>query len=138
MKAILMNLSKVLSVVLVVVSVAVSAPALANTGKDKKGGDLPAELTYLGSVNYSPVFQLDITNEDGENVNISLRTVDGDILYATNFKGKNFSRKFQFDKAELSNMQLKLVVSSKKKVQVQNFQISHSNRVVEEVVVGKL
>lgn len=139
MKTINFNLSKAFSIALLFVAfIAVSAPAMANNDKVKKGGELPAELTYLGSVNYSPVFQLDFKNEGGENVNISLRTVDGDILYATNFSGETFSKKFQFDKAELSTMQLKLVVSSKKKVQVQNFQISHSNRVVEEVVVGKL
>lgn len=138
MKTINFNLSKVFSIALLFVTfIAVSAPAMANNDKVKKG-ELPAELTYLGSVNHSPVFQLDFKNEGGENVNISLRTVDGDILYATNFTGETFSKKFQFDKAELSTMQLKLVVSSKKKVQVQNFQISHSNRVVEEVVVGKL
>lgn len=133
-----MSLSRVFSVAFVIASIAVAAPAMANTGKDKKGGELPAELTYLGSVNYSPVFQLDLKNDEGENINISLRTADGEILYATNFNGKSFSKKFQFEKADGNNMQLKLVVSSKKKVQVQNFQISHTNRVVEEVVVGKL
>lgn len=138
MKTVNFNLSKAFSIVFFAVCVAFASPAFANKEKSKKGGELPVELTYLGTVNYSPVFQLDLKNDSGETLNISLRTADGDVLYATSFSGETFSKKFQFDRNEINNMQLKLVVASKKKVQVQNFQISHSNRVIEEVVVGKL
>ncbi|MBX3239622.1 MAG: hypothetical protein KIT80_20230 [Chitinophagaceae bacterium] len=138
MKSINVSFLRITSLVMLLVIFSFTAfTAQANPEKKEKN-EIPVELTYIGSVNQSPVFQLDLVNESGEKVNISIRSSAGDVLYTTSFKGKNFSKKIRFDNIDLSDLQLKLVITSKTKTEVQNFQITQSNRVIEEITVGKL
>jgi len=135
MKSINVNPVKtlVLSAAIALTSLSVNA----RTGGKEKA-TIPVEFSYVGSVNKSPVFQLDLVNDSDEKLYISIRNTAGDVLYSTSFKGKNFSKRIRFDNADLSDLQLKLVVTSKSKTEIQNFQITQHNRVIEEITVGKL
>ncbi len=112
--------------------------ATAGTGDKDKKNSIPVELSYIGNINQSPVFQLALENETGEKLYISVRNQSGDVLYATSFKGKNFSKKIRFDNADMSDMQLKLVITSKTKFETQHFHITQQNRVIEEITVAKV
>lgn len=137
MKSINLNPAKLLFLSLAIAFTSVTASA--NTGtKEKEKNSIPVELSYIGSVNQSPVFQLDLVNDSDEKLYISIRNNAGDVLYTTSFKGKNFSKKIRFDNADLSDLQLKLVVSTKTRSEVQNFHITQQNRIIEEITVGKL
>lgn len=136
MKSINVNPAKalILSLAIVFTSLAASADTI---GKNKEN-TIPVVLSYIGSVHQSPVFQLDLVNESGEKLYISIRNQAGDVLYTTSFKGKNFSKKIRFDNADISDLQLKLVINSKTKSETQNFHITQNNRVIEEITIGKL
>ncbi len=132
------NVTPAKALILSLVIAFTSLTAIADTREKNKENTIPVELSYIGSVNQSPVFQLDLVNESGEKLYISVRNHSGDVLYTTSFKGKNFSKKIRFDNADISDLQLKLVISSKTKSETQNFHITQHNRVIEEITVGKL
>ncbi|MFT3701405.1 MAG: hypothetical protein QM802_03505 [Agriterribacter sp.] len=137
MKAIYSTFGKAVAAVVVLTSFVLST-ASAGDFKKKTGDELPAELTYLGNINADPLFQLDLKNEEGKNITITIKNPDGEVLYRTNFSGAVFSKKIQFAKADVSDMKIRVIVTADKKTKVQDFEISKTNRVVDEVIVDKL
>lgn len=96
------------------------------------------EVKYIGTVDNSPLFQVEFDNVEGEEIYISLRDVNGNILYAGTTKEKRFSKRFRLENIELNDTKITLNVRSKKATQSTVFEINKSVRQVEEVVVNKL
>ena len=96
------------------------------------------EVKYMGTVNNSPLFQVEFNNEEGDEVSIYLRDAHGNLLYSEVTKDKKFSRKFRLEDIELDDNKITLHIRSKKGNLSETFQINKSVRQVEEVVVNKL
>lgn len=122
------------SIVLAFILVFTSATASA-TDKIKAPS---VEVKYIGSIDNSPLFQVDFENETGEDVYVTLKDEVGNVLYTEVSKEKKFSKKFRLEGADLYNAKLVLNIRSKKETQAHVFQINKSVRQVEEVTVNKL
>ena len=96
-----------------------------------------AEIKYIGSIDFKPVFQIDFNNEDAAEVNLLLRDENGTIIYFEVIKDKKYSRKIQLENIE-RNARVTLKLRSKKGSQSQVFQINKSTRIVEDVVIAKV
>lgn len=100
--------------------------------------DTPVEVKYLGQVNYQPIFQIDINNEAEEELFVVLKDEDGSVLYTEKFKDKKFSKKFQFNKADLQDLKIIMTLASKKEKINQVFLVNKTTSVVEDIVVSKV
>lgn len=134
-----MNLKSVLASLAIAALVAVSAnPVLANTEKRASKNRVPVEVKYVGSNNQSPVVEISLDNEEGKEVIVQLRDLDGYVLYTATTSEKKITRKFQIDNYSQEPIQLKVAVTVNGKVQTEVFQINRNRTVVEDVVVSKL
>ncbi|MBL7769572.1 MAG: hypothetical protein JNK20_11375 [Flavipsychrobacter sp.] len=134
-----MNLKSVLASLAIAALLAVSAnPVLANTEKRASKNRVPVEVKYVGSNNQSPVVEISLDNEEGKDVTVQLRDLDGYILYTATTSEKKITRKFQIDNNSLEPIQLKVAVTVNGKVQTEVFKIERNRTVVEDVVVSKL
>jgi hypothetical protein len=139
MKNTSMNLKSVLASLAIAALLAVSAnPVLANTEKRASKNRIPVEVKYVGSNNQSPVVEISLDNEEGKEVIVQLRDLDGYVLYTATTSEKKITRKFQIDNSSLEPIQLKVAVTINGKVQTEVFQINRNRTVVEDVVVSKL
>jgi hypothetical protein len=139
MKNTSMNLKSVLASLAIAALLAVSAnPVLANTEKRANKNRVPVEVKYVGSNNQSPVVEISLDNEEGKEVTVQLRDLDGYVLYTATTSEKKITRKFQIDNYSLEPIQLKVAVTVNGKVQTEVFQINRNRTVVEDVVVSKL
>lgn len=124
---------------LVAVMVLSAGAAKANTEKNRTEDDRKTvEVKYVGSLNQQPVLEISLENENAEDLNITLKDMDGNVLYSGSFNDKKIVKKFQFDNQGSDAIQIKLTVSSKRKSQTEIFQINRSRQVVEDVVISKL
>jgi len=134
-----MNLKSVLASLAIAALLAVSAnPVLANTEKRASKNRIPVEVKYVGSNNQSPVVEISLDNEEGKEVIVQLRDLDGYVLYTATTSEKKITRKFQIDNSSMEPIQLKVAVTINGKVQTEVFQINRNRTVVEDVVVSKL
>ena len=111
----------------------VPATVLANETKPV----LPVDITYVGSVDYKPIFQISFDNQEAADVNLLLRDENGNIIYSEVVKQGKYSRKIQLENID-RNAKVTLTLRSKKGTQSQAFYINKNTRVVEEVVVVKV
>ncbi|KYP16199.1 MAG: hypothetical protein A1D16_14165 [Flavihumibacter sp. CACIAM 22H1] len=134
-----MQLKSIVAAMSVAVLVGLSAaPVFANTEKKAKAKDVPVEVKYIGSNDQSPIVELSLNNESGEEITVQLRDMDGYVLYSVTSSDKKITRKFQIDNHSMEPIQLKVAVAKKGKVQTDVFQINRSRVVVEDVVVAKM
>jgi len=140
MKTIQNTLRQVLSIIAILVLAIVTVPALAN--ENKENGTIEKRETpvvkYIGTVNMSPVYEIQFNNASQEALVITLKDEEGNTLYTENFAGSKYAKKFQFERADASDLKLQLVLTSKHNNQSQSFQINKSVRVVEDVVISKI
>lgn len=122
------------SVLLAVILVFASATANA-TDKIKTPN---VEVKYVGTVDNSPLFQVEFNNENGEEVFVTLRDANGNILYSEVTREKKFSKRFRLEGIELNDSKVTLNIRSKKESAAHVFTINKSVRQVEEVIVSKL
>lgn len=140
MKNVNMSLKSIVATLAVAVLVSFSAaPAFAsNEKKTNKNNRVPVEVKYIGSKDQSPVVELSLDNESGEEITVQLRDLDGYVLYSVTTSDKKISRKFQIDNYSMEPIQLKVAIAGKGKLQTEVFQINRSRVVVEDVVVAKM
>jgi hypothetical protein len=103
-----------------------------------KGKNPPAEIKYLGNVNDKPVFQIRFDNENAEELVLSLRDVNGVVIYSEVVKDKKYSRNIQLENNELDGLKFTLALRSKKSTRTQTFQVSRSVRITEDVQVAQV
>lgn len=135
MKTVKTNMNKLVAFIALAILVNMVTPAISKT-KEKK--ETPIEVKYIGKINEQPVFQIQFDNETEGEILVVLRDEDGTILYSETFTGKRFSKKFQFEKADVNDIQIQVDIASKKKNESQIFKVNKSTRIVDEVVVSKL
>lgn len=141
MKNVNTSIKRILSLgALVMVLVLNAGIVKANNEKEKvkSANRMPVELRYVGSIDQQPVLEVAYENEAAEDLNITLRDMDGNILYTGNFNDKKVVKRFQFDNHGTDDIKIKLTVSTKKRSQSDVFQINRSSQVIEEVVIAKL
>ncbi len=95
-------------------------------------------VKYIGQSNYMPVFQVNIDNATQEAVLVTLKDDESNVIYSDKFKGKTFSKNFQFDVANPDNTTITLMLSSKGFSKTESFQISNVSKIVEKISVTKL
>ena len=100
--------------------------------------ETPVNITYVGTVNEKPVFQINFDNTTGADVFLSLTDENGNYIYSEVVKDGKYSRKIQLDNAELTDLKLKLTLRTKKNVQTQLFDINTNVRTVQDVQVVRL
>ena len=135
MKNVTTTMSKLVAIIAVVILSVASANA---TGKENNKKETPVEVKFLGNLNEQPVFQIQFDNATEEEILFVLRDAEGTVVYSEKFSGKKFSKKFQFEKADLSDLNVQLELVSKKTNETQAYTISKSTRTVDEVVVSRL
>lgn len=139
MKNVQINLKSIFATLTVALFVTLSAaPAFAGSEKKENKNRVPVEVKYIGSNDQSPIVELSLDNESGEEITVQLRDLDGYVLYSVTTSDKKISRKFQIDNFSSEPIQLKVAIASKGKFQSEIFQINRSRTVVENVVVAKM
>jgi hypothetical protein len=98
----------------------------------------PSLIKYLGGNNDELLFQMEYDNQTAESFLVIIKDEDGTILFTEKVKGKRFSKKFQFSRAEMGSQKLIFSVVTTKEKQTEVFQVATSTRVVEDVVVTRL
>ncbi|MCA0396852.1 MAG: hypothetical protein LCH51_05575 [Bacteroidetes bacterium] len=138
MKTVNTQIKRALSLAVLALVLVLNAGVAKANNKKKIDEKKSIELRYVGSVNQMPVLEVAYDNEAGEDLNITLRDTEGNVLYTGNFSDKKIVKRFQFDNSGNDDIKIKLTVSSKKNAQTEIFQIKRSSQVVEAVTIAKL
>ena len=122
-------------IALIALTLGVSTVTLANDeGKNKH----TTELKFIGNLENQPVFQLDLTNAEDDEVTVTFRDEAGNVLYVNTFKGANITKKFMLKSEEFGDSALSVTVKSKKNNSTEVYTINRNHTYVEETVVNKL
>ncbi|MCP9749632.1 hypothetical protein [Ferruginibacter sp. HRS2-29] len=134
MKATYFKAARFIAIVFAAVAL-VSNPVSAGTpGEDTV--EKPLVVTYLGTVNAQPLFQVDLNNASADDLTLVLENEAGDVLYTQKIKETSFTKKIQLDTNE-TEINLNLYVYSAKNKTKQVYQINKITRVVDDVVVNQ-
>ncbi len=109
--------------------------SFANNGKD------PVELKSISNFNKQPVFQLKMNNADAGEFVVRVKDGNGDVLYSETLKGKNVTRKYKFDineEALLEPFNVRFEIKSVRSHETFIYNVTSSNRQVQEIIVAKL
>ena len=107
----------------------------ANNGKD------PVELKAISNLNKKPVFQLKMNNADAGEFVVRVKDGNGDVFYSERLKGKNVTRKYIIDINEESLLEpfnVRFEITSVKSHETFIYNVTSSNRQVQEIIVAKL
>ena len=100
------------------------------TGKD-------VSVQYLGTRYDQPLFQLNVPNESGADLIISLENMNGETLYTYKLTGSLFSKRILLATTE-TNISLNLKVYSVKTKQTQVYEINKTTQVHDDVVINQV
>ena len=102
--------------------------------------DKVASLTfhYVGKVENFPVFQLDLSNVEADELLVVVKDIYNEILFTETLTGKFITRRYgiNVDAADLDKIQV--VVTNKKTKTTKLYQINSSNVTVQNVTVAQL
>ncbi|MEP7231829.1 MAG: hypothetical protein ABI691_16320 [Ginsengibacter sp.] len=104
----------------------------------------PIEFKFVGKVNSSPVFQLNLHNDASEVYYIHIKDASNNVLYSEKVKATdaNYTRKYRLDidPADLSayGFGVKVEVTSAKTHKTQVYKISSQTTVKEDIIVAQL
>ncbi|MBE2231037.1 MAG: hypothetical protein IAE96_10365 [Chitinophagaceae bacterium] len=108
----------------------------ANAGEKKPA--LPAEIRYVGKVENSPVFELNIPSTGvKDDYVISVKDEYGNTLHAENIKADGFTKKFMLALEDNTEYTIQFVIHSKNTKRSVLYTINNNTRTTEEVVVSK-
>jgi hypothetical protein len=135
MKTELRNFSK-LAIVAIALTLAFTTTALANGGEKEKPA--ATQLKFIGNVQNQPVFELNLINIDDE-YTVTFRDETGNVLYSDKFKGTAGStKKFLLKSDGFSDVNLNVVITSKKTSLSEIYTVSSNQIAVEETVINKI
>ncbi|OQP40935.1 hypothetical protein A4H97_15125 [Niastella yeongjuensis] len=135
MKTDLRNFSK-LAIVAIALTLAFTTTALANGGD--KGNPATTQLKFVGNIENQPVFELNLINNDDE-YTVTFRDNLGNVLYKNKFKGASgVTKKFLLQSEEFSDVNLNVVITSKKTNISEVYTIFSNQDMVEETVINKI
>jgi hypothetical protein len=96
MKTAISNYSKMVLVLVTVMSFGLVSPLFANTGKE-----IPAaELKFVGTLGELPSFQLALNNALKGEYQVIVKDGDKRILFSEKLKGENITRVYKLDEKE--------------------------------------
>jgi hypothetical protein len=102
----------------------------------------PVELKAISNLNKQPMFQLKMNNAETGEFLVKVKDENGDLLYTETLKGQNVSRKYQLDISEDelfgSSFHVRFEITSVKTHETFIYNVTRSNRQVEEIIVAKL
>ena len=140
MKQITTNSKTFLTIAAFILATASTMPAMANNRSNKEKTETAVAVKYLGTVNDQPVLEIKFDNASGEAITVTLRDGDGLFLYAETFSGKQYAKKFLFDRVDLSedNIRIELKLNNKNSREMQIFEISKTTELVDNVVINTI
>jgi hypothetical protein len=125
----------ILIIAIIALTVGFSTVTLANDeGKTKN----TTELKFIGNMENQPVFQLNLTNTEDDEISVTFRDDAGNVLYTDKFKGAAITKKFMLKSEDFGDAALHVVVKSKKNNTTEVYTINRSHTYVEETVVNKI
>jgi hypothetical protein len=129
-------MKKIITIIaLIALTVGFTTVTLANDeGKTKN----ITELKFIGNMENQPVFQLNLTTTEEDEITVTFRDEAGNILYTDKFKGANLNKKFMLKSDEFGDTALHVIVKSKKYNSSELYTINRSHTYVEETVVNKI
>ena len=122
-------------ITLITLTVGFSTVSLANEEPKKKS---ITELTFIGNMDNQPVFQLNLTTAEEDEIIVTFRDEAGNVVYANKFKGTNITKKFLLKSDGFGDANLHVTVKSTKNNTTEVYAINRSQAYVEETVVNKL
>lgn len=121
---------------LITLTLGFSTVTLAN---DEDRNNNITELKFIGNVENKPVFQLSLNNDGSDEIVVVFRDEAGNVLYSDKFKGANISKKFMLKTDDFGgDVQVSVVVKSKKNNSTEVYSINRSHSYVDETVVNKV
>lgn len=133
MKTVISTLTRSAIVLLAVFTMSFST----NTGNPGKS-DNPAELTYIGSINNQPQFQLSLKNTESDEFVITIRNKNNEVMFKERIKGENISRKYRLASEEYDATGVTFEVVSKKTKSRITYTVNESKRLVQDVSITAL
>jgi hypothetical protein len=124
-------------IALIALTLGFSTVILANDG-DKDKTNHTSELKFIGNLENQPVFQLDLSNTEDDEIIVTFRDDAGNVIYSNTFKGANLSKKFMLKSEEFGDTALNVSVRSKKNNSTEVFSINRNHTYVEQTTVNKL
>jgi hypothetical protein len=125
-------------IALIALTLGFSTVMLANDGDKKDKTNHTSELKFIGNLENQPVFQLDLSNTEEDEITVTFRDDAGNVIYANTFKGANISKKFLLKSEEFGDTALTVSVRSKKNSSTEVYTINRNHTYVEETTVNKL
>lgn len=135
MKATYFNFKKIFFIVMTATTILTSTANATSTDPVDSTGK--ASVVYVGSVNAQPIFKLEVDNASADELTISLKNTDGDVLYKKDVASKKFIQKIQLQTTE-TEIELNLVVYSKRSKKSQVYYINKITRQVDDLVVNQV
>lgn len=133
MKTVISTFSRIAIVMVAVFTMSFSQP----TGTPGKTEN-PAELTYLGSINNQPQFQLSLNNTESDEFVITIRNKAGEVIYKERIKGANLSRKYRLNTEEPNSSGVTFEVVSKKNKTRVAYTVNETSRIIQDVSITTL
>src|SRR4051812_32482322 len=124
-------------IALIALTLGFSTIIFANDG-DKDKTNHTSELKFIGNLENQPVFQLDLSNTEDDEITVTFRDDAGNVIYVNTFKGANISKKFLLKSEEFGDNALNVSVRSKKNSSTEVYTINRNHTYVEETTVNKL
>ena len=113
-----------------------ASPVLANYDPHEPSG---VEVKYLGSVQKNPVFEVNLTNNEGDNFIVRILDVTGTVLYTEKLEGKNISRKYRIaTEEELENGSLRFEIRGIKSKKTEVYAVGVNENTTREMAVNKI
>ncbi|GAB3425086.1 hypothetical protein [Niabella aquatica] len=126
--------TKIFALALVTVfATSFTAPAFAGNDDDKK-----AEISYIGNINDLPVYRLSLNNDADQIYFVSVTDNEGTVIYNEKVKGSKIVRNYQFDADLYNEYDLTFTISDTKGKTVSAYNVSKSNKIVNEVAINKV
>ncbi|OQP38690.1 hypothetical protein A4H97_18400 [Niastella yeongjuensis] len=120
---------------LITLTVGFSTVTLANDEPKKSGA---TELKFIGNLDNSPVFELNLINDADDEFVVTFRDEAGSVVYVNTFKGSGINKKFLLKSEGFENAALNVTVKSLKNKTTEVYAISTNQNYVEETVVSKV
>jgi hypothetical protein len=139
MKKIFSN-NRLIAIAFFTVFSVMAAPFAAVASDSTQNRAMPVvELKQVGNINDQPIFQLTYSgNTQQDEFTIVIRDANGNSLYRETIKAENFTKKFLFNKEEISDEKLRFEISSKNQNKTVVYEVNRNIRQVEDLVISKL
>ena len=98
----------------------------------------PVELKFLGNLKNQPVFQLNLNNEMAGEFTVVIKDARNEVVFYETLKGKEISRKYQFQTGEMDASKLVFEITNRKDQTSTVYSINRQTRTVQDLVINKL